>query len=295
MRNIIILALFLGIQVVFTSCSKDTENSIEEPLVEKPLLEEILINVSYGFNNQQKFDLYLPAGREVGKTKVIILVHGGGWIDGDKSDMEYIIPLIKAQHPKHAIMNLNYVLADSITPAFPNQFLDIGKAIEKIDAQKNEYHILPEFALIGTSAGAHISLMYAYQYDQEKQVKFIADIVGPTDFTDNFYTENPDFDELLRALTDESAYPPNTNFAQVLSPVFQVTDQSCPSLLFYGNQDPLVPLSNGESLSGALGGAGVVHSFSIYSGGHGNWSQSNYENMLSQISSYIDTYLKIAE
>lgn len=290
MRKIYILAIVLGIHLFSISCSTDTNNPVDQPI-----LEETLLNVPYGSNEQQKYDLYLPAGRDRDKTKVILLVHGGGWTDGDKSDMDYIIPLIKAQHPKHAIVNINYVLADSITPAFPNQFLDIGSAIQKINTEKDDLQLLPEFALIGTSAGAHISLMYAYQYDVERQIKFVADIVGPTDFTDVFYTSNPGFEQLMYALTDESAYPPNTDLAKALSPVYHVSDQTCPSLLFYGQEDPLVPLSNGESLSNTLSDAGIAHNFSIYDGGHGNWSQANYNNMIEQIGNYIETYLKVSD
>lgn len=282
------ILLFLATQFFLVSCSKDS--SAEEPLV-----SETFLNVSYGTNEQQKYDLYLPAGRRVDKTKVIVLVHGGGWTEGDKSEMNFILPYIKTRHPEHAILNVNYVLADSTTHAFPNQFLDLKKVIDKITSEKNELRILPEFGLIGTSAGAHLSMMYAYQYDVESEVKFIADIIGPTDFSDPYYSSDPTFDYLMDFLVDESAYPDNTNFAEVLSPVFHVSNQSCPSLLFYGNTDPLVPLTNAEKLSSLLANAGIDHNFTVYEGGHGNWSQSNVEDMIHQISGYIDSYLEIAE
>lgn len=288
MYKLSIIFLFLATQCFFVSCSKDS--STEEPLV-----SEIFLNVSYGTNEQQKYDIYLPAGRSQNKTKVIVLVHGGGWTDGDKSEMDFILPYIKTRHPEHAILNINYVLADSTNHAFPNQFLDLKKALEKITSEKNDLHILPEFGLIGTSAGAHLSMMYAYEYDLTNKVKFLANIVGPTDFTDPFYSNNPDFDYLMDFLVDASAYPNNTNFAEGLSPAFHVSSQSCPSLLFYGNTDPLVPLTNAEKLSSVLVNAGIDHNFTVYDGGHGSWSQSNVEDLIYQISGYIDSYLEITE
>lgn len=288
MNKIAILLVTFTVQICFISCSKDSS-------VEVLLLEATYLDVAYGTNPQQKYDLYLPAGRTPDKTKVIVLVHGGGWTEGDKSDMEFILPYIKTRHPDHAILNVNYVLADANTAAFPNQFLDLEKALKKLTSDKNNLRVLPEFGLIGTSAGAHIAMMYAYKYDIQKDVKFIADIVGPTDFTDPFYSDNPTFPYLLNFLVDESAYPINTNFPEILSPVYHINNQSSPSLLFYGSADPLIPLSNGQNLSTILSDAGVDHNFTIYDGGHGNWSQSNMEDMIYQISGYVDTYLSISE
>jgi|SRR5690606_3623081 len=288
MKKFLIIILSFGIQFCFVSCSKDNDNNTPQ------LLEaETFMNVSYGSDPQEKYDLYLPADRTSEKTKVIVLVHGGGWTGGDKADMDFLIPYINLRHPDHAIVNVNYVLANINTPAFPNQFLNLDAVINKLTSEKNELHILPEFALIGASAGAHISLMYDYVYDTDNQVKLVGDIVGPSDFTDPFYSENPDFQFLMAALVDENAYPPATDYAEVLSPVFQVSNTSSPTLLFYGNADPLVPLSNATALNSALNLLQIDHTLNVYEGGHGNWALNDIEDMKAQISTYIDTYLEV--
>lgn len=288
MKKILIIILLFGIQINFISCSEDNDTTANESLA-----EETMLNVSYGNDPQQKYDLYLPANRSSTKTKVIMLVHGGGWTGGDKADMDFFISYIKQRHPDHAIVNVNYVLADIDTPAFPNQFLDLDAVIDKLTSEKNELQILPEFALVGASAGAHISLMYDYVYDTDDQVKIVGDIVGPTDFTDPFYSNNPNFPALMAALVDESAYPQGTNYAEVLSPALRVSNASSPTLLFYGNADPLVPLTNGTTLNTALNNSQIDHSFTIYDGGHGDWAQSDIENMKEQISIAVDTYMEV--
>ncbi len=291
MKKTLLISLSFGIFLFNISCSKDTDNNTPQPLT-----EETILNVSYGSNEQEKYDLYLPANRSEEKTKVIVLIHGGGWTEGDKADMDYIIPFLKLNHPNHAIVNMNYVLADIQTPAFPNQFEDVEAVINKISNEKNELQIKPEFALIGASAGAHLALMFDSAYDENDRVKMVADIVGPTDFTDPFYSENPNFGFLLAALIDESAYPTGTDYAVAVSPAFQLSNTTSPSLLFYGNADPLVPLTNGERLNSALNIAGVNHNFSVYQGGHGdNWSQADYTDLQNQISQYINTYLEITD
>lgn len=292
-RLFFFLVLFSSIQITFVSCSSDDDsnNSIEEPLA-----EEVFLNVSYGENPQQVYDIYLPAGRSSDKTKVLALVHGGGWTSGDKADMEFFIEMIQQFLPNHAIVNINYVLADTnppFIPAFPNQFLDIGMVINQITEQKETLQIAPQFGFIGTSAGAHISLMYDYVYDTNNVVKMVCDIVGPTDFTDSFYAENPLFNLLLTALVDENAYPTGTNFAETTSPALQVSSSSSPSILFYGNQDPLVPLSNGELLKTTLTNASITNSFTVYEGGHGDWDEASFLNLQLQLIDFVNTYLPI--
>ncbi|MDN3725047.1 alpha/beta hydrolase [Aequorivita sp. SDUM287046] len=290
MKQMLLIYISFGILFLNTSCSSENDNNTNN----KPLVEETRLNVAYGSNPKQKYDLYLPAARSEEKTKVIVLIHGGGWTGGDKIDMDYIIPTLKLNHPNHAIVNMNYVLADLQTPAFPNQFMDVERVIDKITDEKNDLQIQPEFALIGASAGAHISLMYDAVYDAGDQVKMVANIVGPTDFTDPFYANNPNFDYLLSALVDESAYPSGTDYAVAVSPVLQISGTTSPTLLFYGNADPLVPLTNGDRLNIALNNAGIDHNFSVYEGGHGdNWSQADYTDLQNQITTYINTYLAV--
>ena len=265
------------------------------PNTNPPPIEAVSFkNVSYGSNAQQVYDIYLPEGRTDSTTKVIVLIHGGGWTEGDKEDMDNFVTLIQREHPNHAIVNVNYILATVSPPvtAFPNQFLDIQAVIQKLTSEKENLQILPEFGLIGTSAGAHIALMYDFVYDTSDQVKFVANIVGPTDFTDPFYADDPNFAIALSLLVDESQYAEGTNYAEATSPVYQVSSSSSPAALFYGSQDPLVPLSNGASLDEALTDSQITHSFTTFDGGHGDdWSVTDVLNLQAQISEYIDSYL----
>lgn len=292
MKKLILLFLFCPIaNLYFTSCTSDPNNSSID--IGSPLEAETRLEVSYGSDPQQVYDLYLPANRSSEKTKVLVLVHGGGWTDGDKDGMISYVNLIQQNHPDHAIVNVNYVLATVTTPAFPNQFLDLKSVINKLSSEKEELQILPEFGLIGSSAGAHISLMYDYVYDVGDQVKFICDIVGPTDFTDPFYTTNINFPILLSFLIDESAYPNGTNLAQAVSPVFQVNSNSSPTILFYGDEDPLVPLAYGQLLANNLSNAQVTNILTVYSGGHGNWDTASLTNLQIQLSNFINSHLPI--
>lgn len=65
----LLLILFTGL-VMISSCKKDHVQDQRE--------------VFYGNDPQQKMDVYLPADRNENSTKVLILIHGGAWVEGDR-------------------------------------------------------------------------------------------------------------------------------------------------------------------------------------------------------------------
>lgn len=293
--NLIAKAFRSSLFLLFlTACSEKEIGLFEDP--ENPhdtaLVHE---NIYYGLDAQQTYDLYLPANRSSTITKVLVFIHGGGWIQGDKRDMRAYIPLLQKTHPEHALVNINYRLAKLHTrAAFPNQFLDLKLALEHITLKAEEFGIHPEFALIGASAGGHLALQYDNFYDPEDQVKMVCSIVGPTDLTDPFYSENPDFDFALDMLIDESAYPGVSNYAKAVSPAFLVNPNSSATILFYGEEDLLVPTSNGTFLKEKLDAAGVINSLTFYEGGHGDWENLDQKDLHLQLSSFIDDHLPVS-
>jgi hypothetical protein len=63
--------VFLSI-IVFVTCYSCSDNLVETNN-SVPYKREL--NISYGINTDQNFDIYLPENRTI-NTKVIILVHG---------------------------------------------------------------------------------------------------------------------------------------------------------------------------------------------------------------------------
>lgn len=276
--NNLFFGFLLFLLIPIYSCSNDDIKD-EDLLVAKTML-----NVSYGSSSQQVFDLYLPANRSSSTTKTLILVHGGGWTEGDKVDMNYAVDVIKQYLPDYAIANVNYRLATSGNYAFPMQIDDIGFIINKLKNDNNG--ISDDFGLIGASAGGHLSMLYGYGYNSDNNVKMVCSIVGPTNFTDPNYTNNQAWLDLYLNIAGVE-YASNIPYYEQLSPIFRATSSSVPTIMFYGNADPLVPTSQGQDLHAKLDQLGVYNEFNLYNGGHGNWSQTDTLDAYAKLVAFV--------
>src|SRR6187402_1814041 len=146
------LILVLILTATAWNCSEDVPQSSE------PLPYQQFKNVEYGTHAQQKFDIYLPPGRTTETTKVVIMIHGGGWNGGDKDEIQNLVNLMRLEWPEAAIVNMNYRLATATELKHPAQIEDIKSVIAFIKSKREEYQLTNDFALLGNSAGAHLSL-----------------------------------------------------------------------------------------------------------------------------------------
>ncbi len=281
MKKYLFGLLLIGL---LSGCSSDDDTTT--PDITLPLEAENITNIAYGTHAQQTMDVYLPAGRDE-NTKIIVLVHGGSWVGGSKEDMNFMIPTIQTEFPDHAIVNINYRLASLGSPAYPKQINDIESVIEFIET--NNYHISDDYAFVGTSAGAHLSMLYSYKYDTEHDVKAVVDIVGPADFTDPEYTIHPLYEQSGLILVGD-ANPPLEVITEV-SPVAHITSEAPPTLSFYGGQDPLIPATQGPLLKAKLDEVGVYNEFNFYpDGGHGDWNVQIMQEVFSKTILFLENY-----
>lgn len=284
-KHIITVFMFLFI-LINLSCSKN-DGSTDSFDNSK---EETRLGMVYGTTTQQVFDLYLPANRSTLTTKTLILVHGGSWVGGDKNDMNYLVNILKQNLPTYAIANINYRLATTGNPAFPMQINDIQLLISTLKANRFNFGISEQFGLIGVSAGGQLSMLYSYGFNGSNDVKMVCSIVGPTDFTDSNYVNNPIMVDSFAGVTGVN-YNENPTFYQQISPLHRATSTSPPTLLLYGNQDPLVPTSQGVNMNAKLNELGVYNEFTLYNGGHGDWAIPDQLDAYGKLVTFIQNKL----
>lgn len=277
-------SIFFAFVLLLLSCSKKESN--DEPVAVK------LQDVSYGNDTKQKFDLYLPANRNSNDTKVLILIHGGGWTEGDKADFNPFITELQKRLPGFAMASINYRLASSNRFLFPTQENDVKAAIEFIAAKSGEYKISKKFALLGASAGAHLALLHAYKYNNPVAIKAVISLFGPTELVSLYNSPPTPAIPLLLSLVIGGSPASHAEIYQQSSPLNFVTSQSCPTLLLHGGKDPLIPASQSELLNNQLNAVGATCQYIFYANeGHG-WTGNNLIDSFDKMEAFLKKHVQ---
>lgn len=114
----------------------------------------VLRDIAYGPDPLQRFDVYAPAGAN--NAPVILMVHGGGWMRGDKAMRGVVENKVKRWVPRGFILvSVDYRLVPAVDPLEEAQ--DVARVLAKAqhDAATwgGDAH---KFILMGHSAGAHL-------------------------------------------------------------------------------------------------------------------------------------------
>ncbi|HUY22052.1 MAG TPA: alpha/beta hydrolase [Acidimicrobiales bacterium] len=139
-----------------------------------------------------EMDAYLPSGA-VGKAPGVILVHGGGFVGGDKSEFSRQAMTLAANGL--AAFSVNYRLTTPTFVGFPALVQDVMAAVSYVRAHARTFHVDPHrLGLWGSSAGAYLALesaLEAFQNEPSAQVKAVVGWSGPYDFVTGFPEEEP--------------------------------------------------------------------------------------------------------
>lgn len=249
------------------------------------LKADAVMNVSYGTHEQNTMDVYLPEGR-TDSTKVIILLHGGAWANGDKKELT--VQSLYFRDKGFAVINMNYRLTG--TPEnniHPAQQTDIAAVVNYVSSNAFNWHVSADkLGLIGVSAGAHLALLYTYGYNNSNKIKTVVSLAGPANFTDNQGIG------LQQAAAVQSFIGVDFNqtnlplFIQA-SPLTRVNIVSKPTLILHGLQDVIVPVKQANDLAAKLALLNVKHKIEIYNAGHELLTPSNTQEILDVIELWL--------
>jgi acetyl esterase/lipase len=223
-------------------------------------------------------DLYLPsAARTPG---LVVWVHGGAWRSGTKAN------------PPKAFVENGYALASldfrqSGEARFPANVHDIKAAIRFLRAKGREYgYRTDRIAIAGSSSGGHLAALVGVSngntdlegtvganLQESSSVAAIIDYYGASNLMTilaqstprGLSVRQPALDLLLGAQPDKVPA-----LAQLASPVAHVDRTDPPLLIFHGDQDPQMPISQSHELEGAYEEAGLdVHFDVVHGAAHG--------------------------
>lgn len=168
-------------------------------------------NVIYGENSMwQLLDLYRPKAAGNSMLPVIVSVHGGAWVYGDKERYQYYC--MSLAQKGFAVVNFTYRLAPEYK--YPAPLEDTNLVFSWVMKNAEKYSMdTDEIFAVGDSAGAHILSLYAavcansayedkYEFDIPKGVKLRAIALNCGMYNMKGKVENGEFD-LTESLMQE--------------------------------------------------------------------------------------------
>lgn len=281
MKKEIFLALFFAFFV--WSCREPSDNPITGELPAIDLMDE-----SYGPDPRQAIDVYLPASRSEEDTPILLYIHGGAWIDGDKSEFNAFRDIAEQSFPNYAFVSIGYRLHNLFTGAntFPTQEEDIIAAIRYVESQTSAWNVSDNLLLVGASAGGHLALLHGYKHQEIGNIAGVIALFPPTDLA-TFYSFNQTstlgLSSILGGSPEESP-----EIYQSSSPIKFIDEATIPSIFFHGTLDQVVPVSQSELLATQLTEFGVDHQYIIIDGqGHG-FTPQTYQLILQEAASFME-------
>jgi len=201
-----------------------------------------------------------------GVTKpLVVLVHGGSWVGGDKSNFESAAPAFIPWwlDRGYAVASVNFRLASKLgTPknVLPtDQVSDIAHAIAWLHAQRDTFSILPDqIVLVGYSSGAHLVALLGADGTYLEEAGVEETILRATVSLDVHVYDVPYALELMVGTDVEQNIPlinhlfGETEEEQLTgSPIHHIDGWVAPTLIVSVDEDPAVTGSYGHIVSEA--------------------------------------------
>jgi len=228
------------------------------------------IRYRQGANEAWKLDLAYPKNPGTKLRPALVVIHGGGWIEGDKSSftsLKHWAPgnIIDFAKLGFVAASLNYRMSDEAP--FPAALEDCKNAVRWLRAHADEFHIdSNKIGAYGNSAGGHLALLLGlvdknkgfegdgpYQ-EHSSMVQAVISDSGPVDLD----FRKPENKGLAIVISKFLAGPSETLSERIrtASPVTYIKTPAPPLLLIYGTADTQVTVGLVDNFVLALQKAG---------------------------------------
>ncbi len=214
-----------------------------------------------------RLDLALPNESHPCPWPVIVVIHGGGWLEGDKSSFasdKHGVPgnIVEFARLGFAGATINYRLSKEAP--HPAALDDCRAAIRWLRTHAVEYQLDPHrIGAYGNSAGGHLALMLALLDDpndrarpleQSSRVQAAVSDSGPIDLlTDH---SNGALRTVIEQFMGGAPEGDRRRLFELASPGHHVSPHGPPLMLIYGEIDQQVDVKTADRFVGALGAAG---------------------------------------
>ena len=224
-------------------------------------------------------DLYLRDNAGKTPLPVVMRVHGGAWMEGDK----FPTPAARMVANGYAVATVEYRLSGEAK--FPAQLYDLKAAVRFLRANAQRYNLDgAHIGAWGSSAEGHLVAMlgttgnvkelegHEANPDQSSRVQAVVDFFGPIDLMrmDPTATKpKPYAKDLPEAMLLGGPLLDNQAKAAAANPITYITPDAAPFMIVHGSADAVVPPKQSEYLQIALKRAGVKNDL-VYVPGAGH-------------------------
>ena len=226
-------------------------------------------NIRYDRHPETVLDILQPKAPALRNRPGVIVIHGGGWVEGEKENMleRFCLPFIQRDF---VVANVEYRLAKS-APA-PAAVEDVLKAAKWFQDHTLDYKVDPAHIIVtGESAGGQLALMAGMLPGSTTlgpviKIAAVIDFYGIADVADQL--EGPN--QRPYAVAWIPPQPDRMTLAKQMSPITYVRKGLPPILVIHGDADPVVPYQQSVELAKALkSGRDDVELMTVEGGKHG--------------------------
>ena len=221
----------------------------------------VLTGLSYGEGAANKYDLYLHKSiKPESEVPLLLLVHGGSWMYGSRSDMAYACKYYGKNGCITATMDYSLISENNPKVTIKTMLDEIAActAALKKQLEKEGYHV-SGMAIGGTSAGGHLAMLYAYSRgaDSAIPVAFVFEKVGPVAISKELWGARNAASMISlgtgkQISANQLDTPEGIEAANSLSPLHFIGDNTPPTIFAYGGKDNLVKSIHRDELAKAL-------------------------------------------
>lgn len=199
-------------------------------------------------------NVFKPSGKS--KHRAMVLIHGGGWVGGDRAEMSDIARILAKAG--YTAVSIDYIL--SPTMYWPAQLGDVQAAVRHIRKHAKELDVDPKWVgALGVSTGGHLS-MFLGTTDAPKdgvssKVQAVASISGIHDLNQPLTAQGEEYRIVQALLGGQDS--PGYEARKQASPDTFVSRTSAPTYFLQGAVSSLVPRAQADKAADLLKKAGV--------------------------------------
>ena len=234
----------------------------------------------------------------------VALMVSGGWKSGTNAFHPWMVaPLLRRGYTVFAVCHVSQPEATVM-----ESFEDVSRGVRYIRAHASEFGIDPKrLGVTGGSAGGHLSLMLATRggpgpanapdpVDRESSaVQTVAIFYPVTDLlnlgpsTENLHDGGPPKSFVKAFGMDRPGHRPWLEIGREMSPLFFMSSNLPPTLIYHGDADTLVPLEQSQRYQAKAREMGDTVDLVVHHGGKHGWLSMLWD--LLAFADWFDRYL----